>query len=827
MARDRAAAAEDVRRKNFVVDRMRIKLNRYEFALKEAVLFLAKPMDAYDVWLNARVGDCAGVVAAMVGAVAAANTAVYGSPQHNLHNPQPTSIFTSIPQKGLHQNSSTANSGVNTPNNGNASTPAQQRSRNASASPSKQKPSGLANAVVSNSASSLTILSPEVSVHPPQSSKPNGASNLEIHCMECMRLSLNYLKNAQASINSLDKDEPPLPPPEPLLHDPAQILNIKPLDEALRDLESSLSPVDPATAASTKKGGGTPINPPSRQSSYSSTTSAYTSASVSSAVAKSRALALARLNSPERRHSHHLTTSALLRAATLQSPTHPNGATEDPSSPLFDDGDITNKGVAAAAAAAAGASLQEAHIGGPSGVSPTNADGSVGKTGSKTCTHCREYMLQLDQYRDTVETLRNDVKMLANQLEEEQNMRDRNQLAKDILDQELEELTAQLFDQANKMVIDEARLRDELECSNRDLKGELKEVLKRCEGREDELKELNRNLRALEAAKARSSVLSLHFGRSGGDSVQGSQMNISAAVGGAHGIPGSLFPRSSAASHTHYGVMGIVPTNKALHAIVVDGILMSEFQDHLRQVTSTIASQTNPNPAPASLSQETLFFKRCLVEDVEPCLFAAYPVLVPGPGGIFSTARLAKGGVNGLLIIKKRLLDCLARGAIECFSIADTLLSGGNGSPTSSMTALPQSLGFSSPTSPVIPKAKCAACFLTRECEFRVRLSDKSTAEFLQVCTFCHDRVVCVVDFFTFMGHLRAGLIGVGGGGGSGVGGKQASVSLMSMLRHVLWLKRRMAVARVGNCGLFEPEMMAAADRRSDGEWEKLVHILQ
>ncbi|KAJ3251008.1 hypothetical protein HDU77_006190 [Chytriomyces hyalinus] len=846
-AQHKAAAEEaavDLAKKNALIDKMRIKLNRYEFALKEAVLFLSKPMHTYDAWLNNKNSEANNtlVVTAIQGAINSANISVYGG--HAPSNSASSNSAVAVVSFPLQEPSPNGHgNGSNSPNLANPNTNSSRSRTGSNIPPSsstkgkQQVPAIVANQTSNTSLASLAIntdiygTSQPSSPQIPSHHQVKGPTNLEIHCLECMRLSLNYLKNAQASIDSIENDdEISLPPAEPLFTDPFRILDIKPLDEALRNLESSLNPT-----ASSPVGVGPPsissslapnkrTDPHSRQGSISSTASS-SNPPVSSAVAKSRALAFARLNSPERRHSHHITTTALFRAATLQSPT--SHTMDDPNNPLFDDGDISNT---PAISNSNVSSNQGKHSNSASNQKSDQNDSNNTSTVApvkRPCPNCRDYMLQLNHAGDTIETLRIDIKTLANQLEEEHAMRDRTQLAKDILDQELEELTAQLFDQANKMVIEEARMRDALECSNRDLKGELKALVSRCEGREDELKDLKRSLKALEKAKTRSSVLSLvgHSSSGGAISRHGSLSAVN--------IPGNLLPRSGFASHSYYGIMGINPSNKQSWLIPVDGILLSEFQDHIRQVTSTIASQTNPNPAPATTAYETLFFKRCIVEDIEPCLFAAYPTLIPGSGGIFSTAKLSKGGMNGMVPMKKRILDCFLKSQIESFSIAENPASpasiGGAQSPTTSLSGLTAT--SASPTSPVlIPKTKCISCTLTRECEYRLRFTDKNPAEFFQVCSFCHDRVACVLDFYAFMGHLRQGIVGVGGGASGNWAGKQTQqqgVSLVGLFRHALWLKRRMAVARVGNCGLFEPEMMSAVDRKADGEWEKLMHIVQ
>ncbi len=54
---------------------------------------------------------------------------------------------------------------------------------------------------------------------------------------------------------------------------------------------------------------------------------------------------------------------------------------------------------------------------------------------------------------------------------------------KDALTEEIEDLTRSLFEQANQMVADEARLRQGLECSNKKLAEGLRAALTRLNGR--------------------------------------------------------------------------------------------------------------------------------------------------------------------------------------------------------------------------------------------------------------------------------------------------------------------------------------------------------
>ncbi|KAJ3268273.1 hypothetical protein HK104_005419, partial [Borealophlyctis nickersoniae] len=427
--------SEVLSKKNEIIDTMRVKLNRYEFAIKEAILFLAKPMLGYEDWLNGGGADSlADAAASAAGAVADA-TAEQGK----------------------------------------------ARSRNASVAPGTSSSGGgkRSGPATSSPAQMAEKQQVQQSGDLPKHLLPAAATNLEIQCLECMRLALNYLRNAQASVHGLaapgmkragqsggDLREPP----QRLNVDTTPLEDVKERDE--EDWGGKPNAV-PEAGPKVDKRGRAPSAEPGRTGGSGRTRAASTTPSTH-----------------DRRSSAQVVASqVLLNAATAV--------------PDDDESDLaTNKKPAA----------------------PTPSTNPA----ATRCSQCRELMLQRDHDRDTINNLKQDITTLANQLEEERANAERIQLSKDILDQELEELTAQLFDQANRMVIDEARMRDELENTNKQLQGELKEVFQKFHGREEELMQLKHSLRALEAAKIRSSSMT---NIAGSISPLGSQNSIAESVG--------------------------------------------------------------------------------------------------------------------------------------------------------------------------------------------------------------------------------------------------------------------------------------------------------
>ncbi|KAI8908257.1 hypothetical protein DFJ77DRAFT_474390 [Powellomyces hirtus] len=731
-ARESEIATESINNKNGLIDVMRIKLNRYEFAVKEAILFLGKPMLNYEEWLMRGGGSGADASAGNGNGTYDAVRSEVGSTASKTYSISEVKVLT----------------------------PGQMAEKQQA-----QKASDF-------DSMALTARGPGA-----------GPPNFEVQCMECMRLALNYLKNAQASVSAMSPGGPRAPSlpklnVEGLDADGAiaesMMLSSERMKQPSRSRDASPGRRHPST---TEKSSGMQTPPHGSQAALLRSQRSFSGAS-----GHDRALSAQR------------TASALFNAAT--------------SLPEDDESDLATN-------------LKRSSL--PS--TPT----SGGK-----CANCRETLLQLHQHQEAIEGLKRDITDLADELEEERAARDRLQSSKDILDQELEELTAQLFDQANRMVIDEAKMRDQLEQHNRQLRGELGEVAQKFHRRDEELRALRAALRALEAAKLRSTSHSnLPSSAISPTSPLGSLSNLTGTV-----RRGSSMRHGPAAIGSPYGSNPTLALNYyPTPTLTVDGIIFSEFQDHVKDSMST--------GAPAALAYATNFVKRCMAEDIEPCLFYVYH---QDSGGLFKQSGLSTSG-------RKKLLDNVMRGACEIGPVWSSresvnvsggkLPSAGPASPSTasqpSSTASPHSSSSSSPHSkPPSQKAKCLTCTLVRDCDYKIRFPPlpKARASASQnnlsptaptaggpevawhpLCRFCRDRVLAVLEFFAFLAHIRDGV-------------KQGA-TLLGMFRQALWLRRRMAVCRIGSTALFEGDVPAAGYAtggtgrfEAGGEWEKWVHIM-
>ncbi|KAJ3182434.1 rab guanine nucleotide exchange factor S2 [Geranomyces variabilis] len=729
-AREAEIATESITNKNSLIDIMRIKLNRYEFAVKEGILFLGKPMLSYEEWLNRGGGT--------------------------IEQQQP------VPATGASESSRFDT--LPTVNKTYAITEVKSLSPGQMAEKQQaQKASDFDNFPIvarGNGAGGAGAV--------------GGPPNFEVQLMECMRLALNYLKNAHASVQAITSGVMPATSQPKLNFDglEADALNAPPPQRSRNPSQSRDSSPGRKPLLSGEKNSGTQTPP--LQNSVASSSKSIRSFTTS--------------GTHERTLLAQRAASALFNAAT--------------SLPEDDESDLaTNQ-----------------RSSGPS--TPT--------TGGR-CANCRELTTQLHQHQLAIDSLKSDITELADELDEERAVRDRLQLSKDILDQELEELTAQLFDQANRMVIDEAKMRDQLEQSNRQLRGELGEVAQKFHRRDEELRALRAALRALEAAKLRSTSHSnLPSSGISPTSPLGSYSNL--------GVRRRSSLRKGGNIGSPYGSNPTLAFNQyAAPTLTVDGIIYAEFQDHVRDSMSAVTTMPNT----------TNFVKRCMAEDIEPCLFYVYH---QDSGGLFKgTGGLSASG-------RKRLLDNVARAQCEItpqWRSRESLAADGadsgmgraasrsSGAPSSGVPSSPSSQS-SSPSRVPTGKAKCLTCTLTRDCEYKIRfpptlkpstgssnnLSMSPTAAFTgpelawhPLCRFCRDRVLAVLEFYAFLAHIRDGV-------------KQGA-TLLGMFRQALWLRRRMAICRIGSTALFEGDVGAAGYTgggtgrfEAGGEWENWVHIL-
>lgn len=261
-------------------------------------------------------------------------------------------------------------------------------------------------------------------------------------------------------------------------------------------------------------------------------------------------------------------------------------------------------------------------------------------------------------------------------------------------------------------------------------------------------------------------------------------------------------------------------------SVFVDGVAFQEFEAHMASLRSGVDSLSkkiqrrisiSPRKSlmplsaapPSSLTsvEPDLYLKRVLAEDIYPCL------LIP-PGN--TTTRQSSWmssflsssstslsmtastyGTNPSSLWRQQLLKALENNACEIGSwkMASSGLASANATPT---TLKPTTAGMDNAAT--APTSSCSLCGLSRPCEFRLRVADqdgnKTTqtepkwSQYYPLDRFCRDRIVAVCDFYTFLAHLRQGLLD--------------HQSNLELFRRALWLRQRMGCARIGSMGIVQ-----------------------
>lgn len=405
---------------------------------------------------------------------------------------------------------------------------------------------------------------------------------------------------------------------------------------------------------------------------------------------------------------------------------------------------------------------------------------------SSTCDICAKFKTENDKLNDSIQKLTYEKQEVEEKLTAETKAKLRIKKSKEIMDQEVEELTSSLFDQANVMVIKESRARDDLNIKNKDLLKTISSLKILLETREHAMVELKKSLYSVQVSNRTENEF---------DSTQRISTVSPRKLSNATDKDKFQKPASESGfnGYTHTIVSGYDEFRSFIGA---DGIIFKEFQDFIRTV---IEAQKQTAEKALSSTMSSAFIKRCLTEDIEPCLWYSYQVSQ-------STALPTS--------TKKKLLDLSMKGQIEfrIFIPSSVPETPANEKSDEKIT------NFKS----FACKDKCFFCTIPRDCEYEMRLGPvdskqpASRSEWFLTCRFCRDRCCATIDFFTFLSYLRQGLIGPG----------KAGSTILSLFRQVMWLRRRMHLAKVGSCSMFESEVSAITGIGAGQETDKYISIV-
>lgn len=692
--------------------KLTLKMKQYEFAVQEAILFLSKPLNSYQDWIDredsSRLGD------SLAAALA-------------------------LPKAGPASRTSTIS---------------------ATATPSKTQPSPHSKVFSFGSTDSKQNQAANTSTAtPPQN---ENLSDLEVSCLENMRMCFNFLRNSQKSGKAIDDGTYSVPKGSQLNAMENESLAL--IDSSRLSRDSTSSSQLPILKEENVVGGGSNSN-------------LAASASLSGRLSKT--------SKPD----------LLFHPTTTTTSSYPNAK-------VYDDHDI-------------GGDLSLEQL----------ADF---KPSSSKCEKCRSALLALDEARDKLKASESKISDLESRLEKETKAKKVCQQAKNLIDLEIEEITAELFARANQMVVDESRRMDMLNTSNRELTKRVGDLTSRLREKEVELANATRSLYQAQSVQSHHS-LNKYSVPGGGEEkfVLRKSSSIATAppppslpvlptnplsfsekekvvvveeesttslsppppppqtsdqVSSTSTMQQEKTPSPLPDTFTHYIISGFDAFSNNPAA---DGHLFSEFQDLIK---SLVLTSSLPSHQALLAIHATAFMKRCLVESVEPCLYYSF------------TAAGAGQGPPKPTLFKKKVLEKVIKGHVVV--VADE--GGGSGGGG---------------------RNKCCMCVMSRVCEYKLSFANPTSTSTTMgggpaisqpsssissepICRFCRDRVLAVQDFFSYLSFLA-----------SGTG--RHGLTILSAFKQIMWTRRRMAVAVIGSCSLFESQVSAILGPGAGGNWEK------
>ncbi|KAF9915703.1 RAB3A interacting protein [Lobosporangium transversale] len=342
------------------------------------------------------------------------------------------------------------------------------------------------------------------------------------------------------------------------------------------------------------------------------------------------------------------------------------------------------------------------------------------------------------------------------------------QHAKEMVENELEELSRTLFEEANGMVASEARARHQLELKRKHLELELKDAQERLAAETSQLKELKAKMESMMESRPQSKRSSTNPSDRG--SVDLAQLFGLSRISEIE-QPASPGPET---------------------AIAIDGQLIQEFKEFVTQSASVRLAKIHSLP----------FMRHCQDEDVEPCLrFGNNPRI--------SARKLTEGICSNTCYIEEatpeqvKEYERMILAAQQPPSPARNSISNKNmlWERLQTQYAMYQA-----------PKGGCQACGRAGPLSHRYRIATSDEWSFID--RFCRDRLVAVCEFYIFIRNVRAGLY--------------ASRAIEDLYSECLRLRLQMFYARSGVLPIMLAELGIATQSIGNmgpsGEWPEGVY---
>ncbi|KAG2189196.1 hypothetical protein INT44_004338, partial [Umbelopsis vinacea] len=305
---------------------------------------------------------------------------------------------------------------------------------------------------------------------------------------------------------------------------------------------------------------------------------------------------------------------------------------------------------------------------------------------------------------------------------------------KDLLEQELEELSRRLFEEANGMVAVEKREKWKLEVAYRQLEGQLKETEDRLFAEQSQLQELRIRMEEMTNGRQQDEESMLKVSAIYGDEKGGSRPSMEEKIkrisandpyfraqldmAKLHGIAKETSTASSSSFSLPPSPSSQPSPSPPNQESLIDDHNWLEFQEFVQVAADTPPKKLHSIP----------FLKHCLNEDIEPCLrFGPHP-------------RLSSRKIADAIMIS----PCFIEESSEGYEVP-TAPTRNSGSKQS---------WFSSSTNSTVQG--CHACGRpAKVVHFRFKLIEQDDWSYIDES--CRERLVAVCEFYVFIRNTRLG----------------------------------------------------------------------
>lgn len=363
---------------------------------------------------------------------------------------------------------------------------------------------------------------------------------------------------------------------------------------------------------------------------------------------------------------------------------------------------------------------------------------------SQLQTSVRQVEKQLNVKTEAFLALQSDMEMLNDKYVDEIERVAEIQHSKDMVENELEDLSRRLFEEANGMVANEKREKHNLEVAQKHLENQLAETRERLAAEQMQLQELRLKMEAMQDFdnEQHHHHHTLSNGNStfiNGNDTNGSNRNsdISLSMNGSINGDGAdvrgmkdlagLFPDHTT-DHHQQQQQDMDPWPG------LDTMLLDEFADFVKLRTSVPLKKLHNIP----------FMKHCQLEDVDPCLrFGAH-------------SRLSARKVNDAIVMNTCFIEEAPAGFAEEQSKrpvdAPLKISAGK-------SMIWERFSSSSSNNQAGVFAGCQACGRSNDAvsslpyRFRISYFD----DWACIDRYCRDRLVAVCEFYVFIRNVRQG----------------------------------------------------------------------